>query len=126
MKLYEITSVDKLKRAVSQEYCVVCCTTSWSVPGRSQCSILARVAKDYVGSGVIFKIDINKRPDAAAILTIQSIPTTIVFHNGREASRLVGLKSFETLSEILNTILPPPLNRSNGETEARHHSQNHF
>ena len=125
MKFYEITSADRLKAALNQEYCIVCCTTSWSVPGRSQWTILTRVAKDYVGRGVLVKVDIDKHPDIAGKLIIQSIPTTIVFHNGREVSRLVGQKSFKTLSETLNTIIPPT-NRPNRETEARHHHQSCF
>ena len=107
MNFSEITSPDKLKRAITKEYCLICCGTSWSIPCRKQYSILKRLAGEHSRWDCIAILDIEKCPDTVILWTIQSIPTTIVFSNGSEVGRLVGLKSYLKLQAAFNRIFPP-------------------
>jgi thioredoxin 1 len=106
MKLSKITSPETLNRAITKAYCFVCCGTSWSIPCRKQYSILERLAKAHDGRDCIVVLDIEKHPDTATILSIQSIPTTIVFSNGKETGRLVGLRSYPKLRIALSRVVP--------------------
>jgi thioredoxin-like negative regulator of GroEL len=106
MKPQEISSVEALRQAINKEYCLVYCNTPWSAPCQKQYPILVKVAASYIGWGAIVQVDIERHPDVAAELTIQSIPTIVVFHKGREIHRFVGLQPLETLLKALDTILP--------------------
>lgn len=124
MKFSEIASPDTLKRAIRKEYCLICCGTSWSIPCRKQYSILKRLAAEDSRWDCIAVLDIEKCPDAVTQWTIQSIPTTIAFSNGRETGRLVGLKSYPKLQAALNRILPTGrANRARGKAASINYSQ---
>jgi len=47
---------------------------------------LAKEAKDFV----VAKLDIDQSPDIAAKYNVMSVPTFIVFKNGKEAARMMG------------------------------------
>ena len=127
MKLSKITSPATLKRAIAKECCLVCCGTSWSIPCRKQYSVLERLAKVQLRQDCIALLDIEKHPDTATILSIQSIPTTLVFSNGEEIGRLVGLRSSLKLRVALNRIVPPGFaNQFKGETATVKYRQNNL
>jgi len=118
MRPYEITSVVVLRQTISTEYRIVYCNTSWSVPCRNQYSILVKMAESYTGWEPFAQVDIERCPDVAAELAIQSIPTILVFHRGKEVHRVVGLQSLENLSKALADILPARVStHSNDERE---------
>jgi thioredoxin 2 len=51
---------------------------------------LEKLAGERVGRVVVAKVDTEALPDIAARFNIRSIPTMIVFRDGREADRLSG------------------------------------
>jgi thioredoxin-like negative regulator of GroEL len=106
MKPREITSPAALGKAINTDYQIVYCTTAWSIPCRDQYAILEKVAAGYTGWKPIAQVDIDKNPDIAAKLAIQSIPTMLVFSHGKELHRIVGLQSLENLLKTLADFLP--------------------
>ena len=52
-------------------------------------------------TGVIGKVDIDEEPDLAARYGVMSIPTVILFKNGEEAARMVGLQSKQALVRMI-------------------------
>jgi len=64
-----------------------------------------QVAESYTGWESIVPVDVEKYPEAAAELLIQSIPTIAVFHRGKEIRRFVGLQSLENLLQGKNTLV---------------------
>ena len=61
------------------------------------CEIMGKVLEEQVlpelGDGFKFaKVDVDKAPALAARFGIQSIPTLILFKDGAEAARLVGVQ----------------------------------
>ena len=53
------------------------------------------------GKAVIGKVDIDEEPDLAARYGVMSIPTLILFKNGEEAARMVGLQSKQALVRMI-------------------------
>lgn len=106
MKPREITSSATLGQSINAEYRIVYCSTSWSVPCRNQYSILVKIAEYYTGWEPMAQVNIEKYPDIAAELAIQSIPTILVFSRGKEIHRIVGLQSLENLLKTLVDVLP--------------------
>jgi thioredoxin 1 len=69
------------------------------------CRVLAptveKLAKEFDGRARVVKVNVDEAQRTAMLLGIMSIPTIIVFCNGRPIERLVGLRSREVLSEML-------------------------
>lgn len=71
---------------------------TWCMPCKRQGVILEEMAADGITIG---KIDVDEQPELAAQFRVMSIPTLIIFKDGQEAERLVGLRSREELEQIL-------------------------
>lgn len=50
---------------------------------------------------IIYQFDSDKEHVAARKLNIRSLPTTVIFDNGKEVKRFVGYRSAETLKSYL-------------------------
>jgi thioredoxin 1 len=77
----------------------------WCAPCLLQEPIMHRLAVQFEGKARIAEMNIDESPDVASPLGIQSIPTLILFKNGKEIQRFVGLHSESALSEALNGLL---------------------
>lgn len=63
---------------------------AWCGPCRMVAPELEKLASSRAGQAVIAKVDTDAQPELSARFGIQSIPTMIVFRDGREAQRLSG------------------------------------
>ena len=74
----------------------------WCKPCKIQGPIVSQLADEMSANGVkICKCDIEKNPKVAQKLGIKSIPTIIIFRNGKEVERLVGLKGKGVLEKAM-------------------------
>jgi thioredoxin 1 len=64
---------------------------SWCGPCRALAPTIVELAKEYADKALIGKLDVDENPVTAQRFQVFSIPTMIVFKNGSEAERLVGL-----------------------------------
>ena len=65
----------------------------WCAPCRVMMPTLNNVAASSDGSYHVGKVDIEKNQALAQKLQIKSIPTLVVFKNGKEVERYVGIKT---------------------------------
>jgi thioredoxin 2 len=63
---------------------------SWCGPCRTVAPELEKIAGERAGKVIVAKVDTEALPDVAARFDIRSIPTMIVFRDGKEANRLSG------------------------------------
>lgn len=75
----------------------------WCGPCRMLTPVLEDVAKELDGKASIAKIDIDKAQNTASSFQVTSIPTLILFKEGKEIGRLVGLRDKETIKEFILT-----------------------
>lgn len=64
----------------------------WCGPCRMQTPILERLAAGGDINAKIFKVNTDENPDIAQKYGIVSIPTLILFENGQEVERYVGVQ----------------------------------
>jgi thioredoxin 1 len=72
----------------------------WCGPCRMAGPVLDELAKEYEGKVQIVKINIDDNQKSAADYDVMSIPTTILFKEGKEIERQIGFggkKVFEDL-----------------------------
>jgi thioredoxin 1 len=63
----------------------------WCAPCRALAPTIEELAKDYDGKVLVGKLDVDENAKTAESFQVFSIPTLIVFKNGCEVDRLVGL-----------------------------------
>ena len=73
----------------------------WCGPCRMLGPIIEEIANDYEGKVMVGKVNVDEQPNLASKYGIASIPTVIVFKNGKPEKTLVGLRS---KNEIENMI----------------------
>lgn len=77
----------------------------WCGPCRMIAPIIEELADHFHGKAVIAKVDIEESQGVASQLGITSIPTIILFKNGQEVKRFVGVKDAEALTDLVNSVL---------------------
>ncbi|MDP3180298.1 MAG: thioredoxin [Bacteroidota bacterium] len=70
---------------------------SWCAPCRMMAPILNDVSAELSGNSHIGKVDIQQYESLAQKFKVRSIPTLILFKNGTEINRFVGIKSKDFL-----------------------------
>ena len=78
---------------------------SWCGPCRMVAPILEEIANEQSEKVRVAKLDVDANPVTAGRFGVRSIPTMILFKNGRETQRLVGYMPKERLLQLLNPHL---------------------
>jgi len=105
LEIREIKTGDELEAAKKNGLTLVDFSAPWCAPCRLQEPIIRQLADQFTGKAVIAEVNIDASREMAANLGIRSIPTLILFINGKEVQRFVGLQSEATLSEALEKLL---------------------
>jgi thioredoxin 1 len=65
----------------------------WCAPCRALAPILDQLALQFQGKLLVGKVNVDEQADLAARFGILNIPTLILFKDGEEVDRMVGLQS---------------------------------
>ena len=77
----------------------------WCGPCRALAPTIEELAEEYAGKALVAKLDVDKNPGKAECYQVFSIPTLIVFKDGCEVERLVGLCAKGKLDAVLSKYL---------------------
>lgn len=77
----------------------------WCMPCRMTAPVLEEVARDKAGQIKIVKINVDQNPTTAGQYNIRSIPTLMLFKQGRPVETLVGAMTKDALLERLSPHL---------------------
>ncbi len=69
----------------------------WCMPCKMMAPILNEVAEATEGSALIYKLNVDEQQQVAAQYGIRNIPTMILFKDGKEVERIIGVKSKEAV-----------------------------
>lgn len=73
----------------------------WCGPCKMMAPIVEELATELDGKAKVGKINVDENSDIAVEYNVMSIPTLIVFKNGKEEKRLVGVRDKEELLRLL-------------------------
>lgn len=79
---------------------------TWCAPCRMIAPVLEEIAAENEGKLTIAKLDVDSNPGIAANYGIQSIPTLILFKEGKPVERLIGFMNKKRLMDKLAPHLP--------------------
>ncbi len=79
----------------------------WCGPCRLVAPIVEDLAHTYAGRAVVAKLNVDENPNVAARYGIMSIPTLLIFRDGRIVDRMIGAQPGPVLRRHLAQQLPP-------------------
>jgi thioredoxin 1 len=74
---------------------------TWCKPCKMQSPIMEEVNTEMIGKASVYKIDIDQNPSIADRYNVQSIPTIIIFKDGKAVSQFIGVTQ---KSDIISAI----------------------
>lgn len=77
---------------------------SWCGPCRMMAPVLNDLASQLDGANRVGKVDVEKYQNLAGKYKVRSIPTMVLFKNGKEVNRFVGIKSKDFLLKEIAKI----------------------
>ena len=77
----------------------------WCGPCRMVAPVVDELAEEYEGRVGFGKVNVDENPKIACQFGIMSIPTLIVFKDGKPLSNIVGFRPKEELKKSLDTAL---------------------
>lgn len=74
---------------------------TWCMPCKMLAPVIEELAEEANGAYKVGKIDVDRSPSLAAQFGVMSIPTVIVFKNGKAAEKSVGVVPKSQLEAML-------------------------
>jgi thioredoxin len=77
----------------------------WCEPCRELAPIVELVAEHYAGAASVFKLNVDDSPAVMERYGIQGIPTLILFQNGVEKERILGVVNQQKISNSIDRYI---------------------
>jgi len=77
----------------------------WCGPCKAIAPIVEELAREYEGRLKVMKLDVDENPRTASTYQVQSIPTLLVFKDGRLAERIVGAVPKQVIINKLQSVV---------------------
>lgn len=89
------------KNTIAKGVTLVDFYADWCGPCRMIAPIIEELSTEFNEKAKIAKLDIEKAQEVTSELQVTSIPTVIVFKDGNEMKRIVGVRDKETLKSMV-------------------------
>jgi thioredoxin 1 len=73
----------------------------WCGPCRALAPTIQELAKEYAGKVLVGKLDVDQNPTTSERFQVFSIPTMVIFKDGKEAERIVGMCSKSKIEDSI-------------------------
>lgn len=77
----------------------------WCMPCKLIASTVEKLAVEMKDRVSVLKSNVDENPDIATELSIMNIPTLVLFKDGKEVSRIIGVNSKEAIEAKINSVL---------------------
>jgi len=97
-------NADNFSASIAEGVTLVDFYAPWCGPCKMQGPILEQVAESVRGRAKIAKVNVDDVGSIAGQFAVQSIPTLVLFKDGSEVRRFVGIQSHDTLVEAIDKL----------------------
>jgi len=80
---------------------------AWCAPCRMIAPAVEQVAESFAGRAKVGKLNVDENPEIAGEFGIRSIPTLLVFKDGKVAEQRVGALPKDTITDMVAKQLSP-------------------
>jgi len=77
----------------------------WCGPCKAVAPVIEELANDYSDKAGFAKVNVDEAPNLAANYRVMSIPTIIIFKDGKPAEQVIGYKPKNELKKLLDSVL---------------------
>jgi thioredoxin 1 len=96
---------DNFDQGIAQGVVLVDFYADWCGPCRMLAPVVEELAQEVAGKVTVAKVDTDQSVNVAAKFEVTSIPTLILFKNGKAIKRVVGLKDLDALRKMVLEVL---------------------
>ena len=103
MAILNVEDKDFKEKVLESDKPVLCdFWAEWCGPCKQIAPILHELAEDYKEKILVAKVNIDENPEVPSNYGIMSIPTLILFKNGKSVSSQIGLVEKDSLTKWLD------------------------
>ena len=77
----------------------------WCAPCKMIAPSIEEIAADYKGKIKVGKVDVDSNPSIASQYQIRSIPSIMIFKDGKVADQIVGAVPKKQIVSVVDTVL---------------------
>ena len=78
---------------------------AWCAPCRLLAPTVEAISEQYSGKAKVTKLNVDDNGGTSSRFGIKGIPTLIIFKNGAEQERIVGVTSKEAIAQVIDRYL---------------------
>ena len=94
---------DNFEETIKEGVTLVDFYADWCGPCRMLAPVIEEVAGEMGDKAKFTKIDIDKHQKTASAMQVTSVPTVILFKDGKEVNRLVGLRDADGIRQFVGS-----------------------
>ncbi len=103
-KIKVINSTQEFDDMIKQNrYVLVDFWATWCAPCRMVAPVIEKIADQYSTKINVAKVDVDEQQELAIRYGIQTIPTIILFKEGRVASKEIGVKPMSSFAKMIDS-----------------------
>jgi thioredoxin 1 len=92
---------DNFQETINKGITLVDFYADWCGPCRMIAPHLESVAKELQGQATIAKLDVDHAQQISSTYQVTSVPTLILFREGKEMGRIVGVRDAKAIKEFI-------------------------
>lgn len=77
----------------------------WCMPCKIIAPAVESIAEDLKGKLKVFKANVDEAPGIATELSVLNIPTLVLFNDGKEVARIIGVNTKEAIEAKIKTFI---------------------
>lgn len=77
----------------------------WCGPCRMLGPVIEELSCEYAGKVKVCKVNVDEEGELASQNAVVSIPTVILFNNGKPVERIVGANSFDDYADLIEKYI---------------------
>jgi thioredoxin 1 len=104
-KPVDVTDATSKEIIQSHPLVVVDCWAPWCGPCHMVAPVIEELSKDYAGKILFGKLNVDENPQVGMQYEIMSIPTLLVFKNGKLVDKIIGAMSKQMLEPKITQYL---------------------
>ena len=78
---------------------------TWCGPCRMMAPVVEMLGQEYAGRVDVYKVNVDECNDLAAQYHIMSIPTLMLFKNGKVVDKVIGAQPLDVMKNMLDRAL---------------------
>ena len=98
-------TTETFAKAIQNGVKLIAIGAQWCPPCRMMEPVVEELSQDFDGKATIAQVDVDQSQELANLFGIRSIPTMVIFKDGKPVDALVGVHPKQTLMEKIQAQL---------------------